>query len=115
MRTSAKPPLIGRKAVDAREYAAPTQTKSSPCKSWMILGRAVDTADSSIADKNIARQRERKIIQNFKSFLGSEDVGEFIACTVVSPTSTSDTDSSLCRDIAESGLVRMVRVREVRG
>ena len=81
----------------------------------MILGRAVDTADSSIADKNIARQRERKIIQNFKSFLGSEDVGEFIACTVVSPTSTSDTDSSLCRDIAESGLVRVVRVREVRG
>ena len=44
MLTSAKAPLAGNNAVAARAYADPTQTKSSPLRSSIIVGSAVDTA-----------------------------------------------------------------------
>lgn len=74
IRTSATPPLRGRNAVDASEYAVPTQTKSPPWRSWMITGRAVDTAVSSRADRKTERQSERMISQNLSPFLCSPGV-----------------------------------------
>ena len=70
---------MGRNAVDASAYAAPTQTKSSPCSSLMMTGRAVATPENSNAERNIARHSERKIIQNLYPFFAAG--GGFVSGT----------------------------------
>jgi hypothetical protein len=43
-RTSAMPPVRGKKTVDARAYDDPIQTKDAPPSALMMVGSAVDTA-----------------------------------------------------------------------
>ena len=72
--TSARPPHIGMRAVDDNAYAEPTHTKSFPCKSLIIVGRAVVSPVKSKAGKKSDMQMEPKISQNLapRLIVGSE-------------------------------------------
>jgi hypothetical protein len=54
---------MGRNAVLAREYAVPTHTNASRCKSAAMVGSAVDTVVSSSAETKRDMQMEAKMSQ----------------------------------------------------
>jgi hypothetical protein len=61
---SASPPEKGKKAVDAKAYAEPTQTNSDlDDKAEAMVGSALGTARSSIAERNRVRLSEENMIQ----------------------------------------------------
>ena len=64
----AMPPLMGRNAVEERAYAEPTHTKSVAWRSCAIVGRVVDTAVSSRAERKRATHMERKMSQKTMPF-----------------------------------------------
>ena len=67
----ARPPLMGRKAVDERTYAEPTQMNWDPCRSCAMVGSAVETDATSRAERNKHVHMEAKISQNLGPLLDS--------------------------------------------
>ena len=83
-RTSDKPPLKGRRAVDARAYPEPIQTQFSPCKSLAIVGKAVEIPVRSNAERKSEMETEMKISQNLLSRCGfpegAVDGSDMVVC-----------------------------------